>query len=409
VIPHALRRFFRDQEVGPCRLVVAVSGGIDSTALLLALRELGGFELVAAHVNHHLRGAESDGDEAFVLSLGGEVRIADGTLDPGAIRRHGIEAAAREVRHARLQEIRVTSGARFVVTAHQQNDQAETVLMRLQSGSGIAGLRGIHPHRADGVLRPLLDVPRSALQAFLDVRGVTARVDSSNADPRFTRNRVRRVVNAMRAGDVAAIANVAAMARALWPDVERLLDRLPAEASEHEASFALPDDAWLARALLHRHIRRLDPQSRDVSAADLERLRGVAARTSVTRSLELRRDGDRFTLRRTDQAPAAPAPGGRLRQLVQLPPGGEPDFTIRTRREGDRFQPLGLPFQKKLKEFLIDRKIPAGLRDAIPLVIWNGEIVWVAGVEVSERFKVHPGPGDVYEVWIDEDHEDDRD
>jgi tRNA(Ile)-lysidine synthetase-like protein len=171
----------------------------------------------------------------------------------------------------------------------------------------------------------------------------------------------------------------------------------------------LPHDAWLARALLHRHIRRLDPESREVSAAALERLRKAAARTTVTRSLELLREGERVTLRRTDRAPATATIGRGLRQLVQLPPGAEPDFTIRTRREGDRFQPLGLPFEKKLKDFLIDRKIPAGLRDSIPLVIWQDEIVWVAGVEVSERFKVRPGPGEVYEVWIDEDHEGDRD
>jgi tRNA(Ile)-lysidine synthase len=409
VIPETLRRFFREQEIGPCRLAVAVSGGIDSTALLLALRELGGFELVTAHINHHLRNSESDGDEVFVVALGGDVRVADGTLDPAAVRRHGMEAAAREVRHARLHEIREASGAKFIVTAHQQNDQAETVLMRLQSGSGIAGLRGIHPRRTDGVLRPLLDAPRSALQAFLDDHGVTARIDSSNADPRFTRNRVRRVVERMTDQEVAAIANVATLARDLWPDVERLLDRLPVDAGPHAASFALPDDAWLARALLHRHIRRLDPESRDVSAAALERLRNAVTRTTVTRSLELLRDGTSVTLRRSDHAPEPVAIGRGLRQLVQLPPGAVPDFTIRTRREGDRFQPLGLPFQKKLKELLIDRKIPAGLRDSIPLVIWNGEIVWVAGVEVSERFKVGPGPGDVYEVWIDEDHESDRD
>lgn len=408
MIAEALQRFFARHGVASCRLAVAVSGGIDSTAFLLALRELGGFELAVAHVNHHLRGAESDDDEAFVRALGGDVRVADGTLDPEAIRRHGVEAAAREVRHARLHELARAAGAEFIVTAHQQNDQAETVLMRLASGSGIAGLRGIHPRRADGVLRPLLEVPRSALQAFLDERGIVARIDSSNADPRFTRNRVRRIVNAMAADEVAAIAHVATLARELWPDVERLLDRLPVEATESEASFALPHDAWLARALLHRHIRRLDAESRDVSAAALERLRHTTTRTSVTRALELVRDGDRITLRRIDRAAPSTSIASGKRQLVQLPAGAAPDFTIRNRRPGDRFQPLGLPFEKKLKDVLIDRKIPAELRDAIPLVIWNGEIVWVAGVEVSERFKVRPGPGDVYEVWIDEDHEGDR-
>src|SRR5207244_6335030 len=116
-----------------------------------ALAELGTLELIAAHVNHHLRGAESDGDEAFVRDLcarvGVPLRVADGTLDAEAVRHRGVEAAAREVRHARLHEIRAETGAKYVATAHHKNDQAETGLMRLMTGGGIAALRGIHPVR----------------------------------------------------------------------------------------------------------------------------------------------------------------------------------------------------------------------------------------------------------------------
>ncbi|MGZ8868698.1 MAG: tRNA lysidine(34) synthetase TilS, partial [Thermoanaerobaculia bacterium] len=88
-------------------------------------------------------------------------------------------------------------------------------------------------------------------------------------------------------------------------------------------------------------------------------------------------------------------------QPFQLPDDAAGHFTVRNRRRGDRFHPLGLPHDKKLKEFLIDRKIDAEIRDAIPLLIWNGEIVWVAGVEVSERFKVTSPAGTVYEVKLE--------
>ncbi|HEX2059527.1 MAG TPA: tRNA lysidine(34) synthetase TilS, partial [Thermoanaerobaculia bacterium] len=164
MIANAIRTFLDRAGILPCRIVVAVSGGADSTALLLAMTELGDYEIVCAHVNHHLRGAESDADEAFVREvcerLQIELHVKDGTLDEQSVRDRGIEAAAREVRYARLQEIRGKTHAHHVATAHQKDDQAETVLMRLLTGSGIAGLRGIHPMREDGFIRPLLDVTR---------------------------------------------------------------------------------------------------------------------------------------------------------------------------------------------------------------------------------------------------------
>src|SRR3954469_4138913 len=151
---------------------------------------MGGVEIVAAHINHHLRGAESDDDEEYVRELCARydipLRVADGTLDPNAVRDRGIEAAAREVRHARLREI---AGDALIATAHQKNDQAETIVMRLMTGGGIAALRGIHPVRDDGVIRPLLEVTRAEIERFLAERGAAARADSSNADPRFVRNR----------------------------------------------------------------------------------------------------------------------------------------------------------------------------------------------------------------------------
>ena len=427
-----LRAFLDEHDIPPCEIVAAVSGGVDSTALLLALEDLRGegFAITGAHVNHHLRGEESDGDEQFVRELCAQlaidVRVADGTLDPERIRARGIEAAAREVRYARLAEIREDAGARWVATAHQKDDQAETVLMRLLTGTGISGLRGIHPIRDDGFIRPLLDVTRDELAAFVASRGITPRHDGSNDDQRFLRNRVRGIVRELSATE--SLAAVAKQARLQWPLVERLVD--DAEnviAQPDETRFvSWPEDAWLRQALLHRHIRRLDPSARDVSASDLVRLAATLEtikRVSVTKSLELVREGDALALRRVpeptpefelelaagasayipeiDRTIAVAEPTNRAgAQRFQLP-DRTPLFTIRNRRRGDRFQPLGLTTPKKLKDFLIDRKIAAGLRDRLPLLLWNGEIVWIPGVEVSERFKVTDPTGAVFEAWLE--------
>ena len=435
MIVEALRRFFALHGIERVPIVAAVSGGIDSTALLLSLVEMGDVEFTAAHVNHHLRGAESDDDEAYVRELCARydisLRVADGTLDPETVKHRGVEAAAREVRHARLHEI---AGDALIATAHQQNDQAETVLMRLMTGGGIAALRGIHPVRDDGVIRPLLDVTRKEIEQFLKARNVTPRFDRSNADPRFLRNRVRALLREFDPSVIDNLAAVADQARQQWPLLERAIDAVEdVIADETETRFrSMPDDTWLRQALLLRHIRRLDPEARDVSAADLERLASSQTRTSVTRSIELLKENDQVVLRRIDRettpqfeieidagtavyipeikttiriGPATQQPSNPAIQLIQLPNGASPHFTVRNRRHGDRFRPLGMAHDKKLKDLLIDRKIAATSRDRIPLLIWNDTIVWVAGVEVSELFKVTGESAQRYEVAIEQDHE----
>lgn len=428
-----IHQFFVKEGILPEQLALAFSGGTDSTALLFALAEVVK-TVTAIHVNHHLRGADSDADEAFVRNLcarlGIPLRVADGTLDPDRVRSRGIEAAAREVRYARLMAVRAEIGARFLVTAHQKDDQAETVLMRLVSSKGmsIAGLRGIHPVREDGVLRPMLDVTRAEIEADLRARNVVPRVDRSNDDPRFVRNRVRALLRELDATE--SLASIAAVARVKWPLLERAIDeaeRVCAIVRDDETQFLRwPHDPWLRGALLQRHIRRLDPHARDFDAERIAAEFESIKRLTVTKQLELVRRGDGLVLRTLHAAPEAfaidlrvNAPAfiaaagvtmhvarangtQRVAQRIQLPAHAAPTFVVRSRRHGDRFQPLGMASPKKLKDFLIDRKIAAEDRDRLPLLVWNDEIVWIAGVEVSERFKVTDPAGVLYEVWTDE-------
>ncbi|MEO6487197.1 MAG: tRNA lysidine(34) synthetase TilS [Thermoanaerobaculia bacterium] len=436
MIARTILTFLERHHILPQRMVIACSGGIDSTALLLSFADLRpqGFEIVCGHVNHHLRGAESDGDELFVRELCGRlsvpVEVGDGTLDPAAIRQSGIEAAARQVRHQRLDEIRENGGARLVATAHQRNDQAETVLMRMLTGTGLAGLRGIHPVREDGYIRPLLDATRDQITAFLEERGVVARNDSLNDDPRYLRNRVRRTLASYEPAAIDNLAAIADQSREIWPLVERALDqeekRCVRLSGEETRFVSWPEDPWTRRALLLRHIRRLGP-AREISARDLERLAGSLdriRRVSVTRDLELIRRRGALVLRRRPLATPEfevelgvsayiPEIGTTIRVLptvsaqlrgtnrFQLPDGATATFTIRNRRRGDRVHPLGMSRDKKLKDFLIDRKIDAEIRDRLPLVIWNGDIVLIPGVEVSERFKVTSPAGALFEVNLE--------
>jgi len=183
-------------------VLVAVSGGADSVALLRGQVELkeksGEGRLVAAHFNHRLRGAESDADEEFVRSLCNELQIGletgSGAVAEAAMG-DGLEAAARAARYAFLTETAQRVGARHVVTAHTADDQVETILHRILRGTGISGLAGIPRARelSPGIslFRPLLAVTRAEVLAYLAERDQTYREDSSNALLQFTRNRLR--------------------------------------------------------------------------------------------------------------------------------------------------------------------------------------------------------------------------
>ncbi len=460
-LQHAVQSFFAGRRIEPRNLLVAASGGPDSTALLLALAEWPErpFPLAAAHVNHHLRGAESEEDEAFVRRTCERLQIPltllDGTLDPAIVRGAGVEAAAREARYAALRSCRKTGGFDFVATAHQLNDQAETLLIRLLTGTGPTRLAGIPPVTRDGIVRPLLAVPREEIERFLRDRGIELRRDRMNRDPRFLRTRIREeilpLLSQFNPRIVSSLAETAAQGREQQDAVRWMLGALSdlwvrrtATSSRFEIA-DLPESSWIRRAILLREIQRLDPSAREVGSADLERLARdlpTLRRTSVTRDLEILRDGSAILLRsrpgetlpwettiepgervtlpggsvfRLDRLGISPpdAPGSArfatrtaagATQRFQLPPDAKDrTFLVRNRRRGDRFRPLGSPHQKKLGELLIDRKIPRDRRDGIPLLIWRDSIVWVAGVEIAEEFKVTEPWRETFEASIDDD------
>jgi tRNA(Ile)-lysidine synthase len=200
-LSESIRAFLDRLPAGRPGLVVAVSGGADSVAQLRALDSLQVGPLVIAHLNHRLRGAESDADEQFVRDLPArltDVRLAVRRAEVGAIAAEAsenLEAVARRERYRFLADVAIEHGIGRVATAHTANDQAETVLHRLIRGTGLQGLRGIATRRrlCPGVelIRPMLDVTRTEVLEYLAELGQPYRDDRSNLDVRFTRNRIR--------------------------------------------------------------------------------------------------------------------------------------------------------------------------------------------------------------------------
>ena len=376
------------------RVVVAVSGGPDSLALLSILREIlpaVPLHLTVAHFDHGWR-ADSEQDRDFVASMAAEWGFAFHTSRASSDTPR-TEEAARSARYAFLRHVAGATESTAIALGHTQDDQVETLLLHLLRGSGARGLAAMR--RRDGDLaRPLLDFSRHELEAYLARLHLTPRHDPSNDDPRFTRNRLRQqLLPAIDAFDPSARELLARTADILSEEDRYLEDqvaRLPDSSATDRTVFAR-----LPPALQRRVIRRLIPNAGFLEVEHIRHgeLQAGTARTGVIRP----QSGDEnppptrgFRLTTTTCAcdPAtfrATDPIGHLdADLVRLP------LVVSTRKPGDRMRPLGLDLPKRLQDILVDAHVPRHLRDSLPIVADGEEIVWIPGVTVSETKRVTP-------------------
>lgn len=392
----------RRKLLGPSdRVLVALSGGPDSTALvaaLAALREAGEVERVTAvHVDHGLRaGSAEDGEFAAATCRGLDVPFARVRV---VVPAGNVQAQARRVRYAALRDEAERVGATRIATGHSRSDQAETVLLRLLRGAGARGLSGIPPRRGE-IVRPLIDRSRAEVLEYLGARGLGWREDPSNATPRFARNRVRHELLPVAARLAPAVERALARAADLLRDDERALRARARRALGAERARLLSEPRAVRRRVI-RHLWRRASSSPgtagELSADHVEAVlallrRSAAWRLSLPGRVEARCDGRRLELHpapaRAATAAAPPEPV-LLRGLGRhaLPGRSEvlsltaarPELLpwpmeLRTRRPGDRFRPEHGVGGKKLKAWLIDRKVPRERRDRI-LVLAAGSTV----------------------------------
>jgi len=430
-------------------VVVATSGGPDSMALLEALVELRqrlGLSLCVAHLNHGLRGPEAEADAEFVAAraagLGLPARL--GQADVAGERRRGggsLEAVARRLRYRFLARVAQEMGAAKVATGHTADDQVETIVEGLLRGGGLGALCGMPVRRplagAPGasLVRPLLAVGRAQVLAYLAERGVGYRVDASNADVAFERNAVRhellpalegRLGGGLR-GDLLGLAR---RARALAAVVDRQARRL-VDGSSGEARLRVESVAAAPRLVRRAAVRlaylraggRGELRRRAIDAVEALLEGGSGRQVDLAGGIVARRQyGQLCVARPGDADPVVDATltvPGRVevaevglwleaeemaRQPGPLPcPAADPwqevvdldrvgpRLAVRTRRAGDRFEPLGLGGSKKLKDFLIDQRVPRDERGRTLVVEGREGIAWVVGLRVDERAKVGVG------------------
>jgi tRNA(Ile)-lysidine synthase len=416
--------------------VVMVSGGADSACAAAGLaRAIGPERVHALHVNYGLRDSAAR-DELICRDLCSRLRIDLHIERPDPARLEGnLQAAARDIRYSAAERLRTRAGGDWIATGHSRTDLAETMVYRLAVSPGARGLRCL-PAQNGRVVRPLLELERDQLRSVAMAARLPFADDESNLDPAFARNRIRgEVMPVLRDLSPAAERNIAETQAELVEEA-RLLDRVVLEALDAAGAgagaVAIRADALSGsepalrrlalRALAERAAGRSVALGRS-RAAQIMRLAAMPEGGEVELGHGVRAicEGGliRFeTVSETDAAPVPVAlrvPGscrlGRweVRAEVRagpLDPAG-PDLAtldadalgeeleVRTWREGDRMRPLGMDGTKSLQDLFTDRGVPRSVRRHLPVVTAAGRVVWVAGVAVSEDFRLTPEARDV--------------
>lgn len=404
------------------RVLVALSGGADSVALLLALRKLG-YECIAVHCNFHLRGEESNRDETFVKRLCERLGIELHTVhfDTAAHAKENgisIEMAAREQRYNAFEEIRKRYNAAAIAVAHHRDDSAETLLLNLVRGTGIKGLRGIQPKNGH-IVRPLLCVGREEILDYLKWRGEEYVTDSTNLTTDYTRNKIRlEIIPKLAEINPSVLDTLAATAQRIT-EAELIYSRAIEESIARVKKGNIIEIEALKReiapaTLLHEILSPLGfntAQTRDILSAALEE---VSGRQFHAGEYSVIKDRDRLVI--TGNIPhiepiPLPAEGvvttplGTLEITAKVFDGTFSKernvatldaekvafpLTLRHAETGDRFAPFGMRGTKLVSDYLTDRK-KSIVEKQQQLVVTdaNGTIVWLAGERPSAKFCIN--------------------
>lgn len=423
------------------RVVVGLSGGADSVCLFLllfSLRNQLGIELAAVHVNHQLRGAEADEDERYVRKLCAQMGIlcrcySFPVADIARQEHLTEEEAGRKVRRSAFAEFMEEWHGNKLALAHHRNDVAETMLHHLARGTSLGGLCSLRPVRGE-VIRPLLCMNRTEVEHYLEEREISYCTDSTNLEDTYTRNGIRHhalayLTEQINSGTVDHMARTAEdlgeIDAYLERQTEKLLSGLCVRKPDH---YCLKEALSREPALLQRYavkacIREYAGTVKDVSREHLEAVCALFGKR-VGKSVPLPgrcravRTYEGIELREKEKYSRSEAMPGQLlcpgtRQQVgeyriysEILPASEvkieekkytkwlnydnikDNLMLRTRQQGDYLVIHESGGRKKLKDFFIDRKIPAMERDFVPLLAAGQEILWVVGYRLSEAFKV---------------------
>ncbi len=420
--------------LGDSKLLLAVSGGLDSM-VLVHLFHNGGFNFAVAHVNFQLRGADSDGDEQFVKDWCHQYKIPFystrfETNNYATAHKVSIQMAARDLRYSWFEGILKTEGYQVVATAHHINDSLETVLINLARGCGLEGMAGI-PLKSENRIRPLLFASRGEIENYAAQNGIAWREDSSNLTDDYQRNFIRH--------------QVVPLLKKINPSMEETFRETTTKIQSELALLQNDMEEWKAlHVSQQREIVRINKQgfvpetgasrlwhcikTYGFSYSQCEHImRGLLGQSgkqfmSTTHKLVIDRDFLVVTVENKVlnevmilQNQESVMLGSREMRIIPehvVEPSSNQNIALldadkftfpliwRTWRAGDFFYPLGMSHRKKISDFLVDSKISRGEKDFVTVLESSGEIVWVVGHRIDNRFKLTPETRNVLSFFI---------
>lgn len=420
------------------RVLIGVSGGIDSVVLLDLLMELKGrtrIEVAVAHINHRLRGEESEGDEKFVRELA-DAYSAECFVQGAETREYVIEhrtslqVGAREIRYKFFDTVRILKNFTKIATAHNANDNAETVFFNLLRGSGANGLGGI-PIKRGEVIRPLLFAQRDEISQYARVKSLKYREDSSNTKNYYTRNYIRHsllpeIKDKINPGIVSTLNRSAEIfqeleafirdeAKSIYKNVARILDdnKLVLDISKLRSCLLFLQERIIIdslRSFVHGEIQ-FSKVHAIMNLIDSE----TGSSIEIGNNITVYRDRQSLVFVRgpVDQTEfvAEIVPGRKYEfedfyfdseevssDQVHFPLSPVVEFvnaeragkalTLRQWHPGDWFVPLGMAGRKKISDFLVDRKMPIYQKKNVLVLTNRDNVIWVCGLRLDDRFKI---------------------
>lgn len=401
-------------------VLVALSGGADSVALLHVLCQLG-YNCIAAHCNFHLRGDESDRDEQFVRDLCANLRIPLHIthFDTATTARQqgiSIEMAARNLRYNYFEQCRQQLNCQAVAVAHHQHDQAETIILNIKRGTGIRGLAGMFPRNAY-IVRPLLCVQRTDILAYIQLQHLSFVTDSTNADTGFQRNAIRKQLENYSSSDILHFANLCEHIQGYIPLIEDTIAQISSQLLSTQGDETKIHIPTLLRYPYAQTIlfELLYPYGFTNIQPIFTALTKKAGKRFNSEQFSLLKDRDCLLI--TPLHPtASPLPAIRT-QLRSLTPDDpfpcasehrcflrksilDKHLTIRHWKEGDFFYPLGMNERKKISDFLTDLKLSLNQKEQVLLLCADNDIAWVIGYRIDERYKVKDKNTQIAEITI---------
>lgn len=426
-------------------ILIGVSGGADSIALLyvlLEVREEIDFNIFIAHVNHGVRGEEALEDERYVENtarkLGLPYYSKKVNMDEYAKeKKMSSEEAGRELRYGFFREILSKIGGGKIAVAHNKNDQAETLLLRLFRGTGIEGLKGMD-YKNDDIIRPILGIEREAIERYLLDRNIEFKVDRTNLEPIYNRNRIRlevipyieehynpNIIDTLwRTSRLMAIDNefFEEYSNDLYHKMVRKKDKYSivldgkAFKKEHRS---------IQTRIIRNCILELNGSLQGITMRHVEDVmtlfleRGTGKSISLIDNLVAKTSYDDFIIEKSNGEKDADflyridinssnyiselgyGFKAEIKSIDQVNIDKENrykkyfdydkligDVYVRNRRDGDRFVPFGMKGSKKLKDYFIDEKIPKDERDRIPIITDDKNIIWIVGYRISDLYKI---------------------